>query len=92
MLAGKGVELRACPASLAILREAGIAEAQLKEATEADWSEEYLAPIIAVKVVDGLDDADRAHQPLSSGHTEAIVTENYTRRDALPARGGLQPR
>ena len=79
MLAGKGVELRACPASLAILRQAGIADAQLKEATEADWSEEFLAPIIAIKVVDGLDAAITHINRYSSGHTEAIVSENYTR-------------
>ena len=79
MLASKGVELRACPQALAILREAGIAEAQLKEATEADWKEEYLAPIIAVKVVDGLNAAIAHINAHSSGHTEAIVSENYTR-------------
>ena len=54
LLAGKGVELRACPVALPILREAGIPEAQLKAAVESDWYEEFLAPIIAVKVVDGL--------------------------------------
>ena len=79
MLAGKGVELRACPASLAILRQAGIADAQLKEAIESDWSEEFLAPIIAIKVVDGLDAAIAHINRYSSGHTEAIVSENYTR-------------
>jgi glutamate-5-semialdehyde dehydrogenase len=79
MLAGKGVELRACPTSLAILREAGIAEAQLKAASESDWSEEFLAPIIAIKVVDGLDAAIAHINAHSSQHTEAIVTENYTR-------------
>jgi glutamate-5-semialdehyde dehydrogenase len=79
MLAGKGVEVRACPATLAILREAGIADSQLKEAVESDWSEEFLAPIIAVKVVDGLDAAIEHINRYSSGHTEAIVTENYTR-------------
>lgn len=79
MLAGKGVELRACPASLAILRQAGIADAQLKEAAESDWSEEFLAPIIAIKVVDGLDAAITHINRYSSGHTEAIVSENYTR-------------
>ncbi len=79
MLAGKGVEVRACPATLAILREAGIADSQLKEAVESDWSEEFLAPIIAVKVVDGLDAAIEHINRYSSGHTEAIVSENYTR-------------
>ncbi|MBS0353325.1 MAG: glutamate-5-semialdehyde dehydrogenase [Proteobacteria bacterium] len=79
MLASKGVELRACPTSLAILREAGIADAQLKAASESDWSEEFLAPIIAIKVVDGLDEAISHINTHSSQHTEAIVTENHTR-------------
>ncbi len=79
MLAGKGVEVRACPTTLAILREAGIADGQLKEAAESDWTEEFLAPIIAIKVVDGLDAAIEHINRYSSGHTEAIVSENYTR-------------
>ncbi|WP_298621144.1 glutamate-5-semialdehyde dehydrogenase [uncultured Zoogloea sp.] len=79
MLAGKGVELRACPASLAILREAGIPEAQLKAAVESDWTEEFLAPIIAIKVVAGLDEAIEHINSCSSQHTESIVTEDYTR-------------
>ena len=79
MLAGKGVEIRACPVSLAILQKAGIPDAQLKEAAESDWSEEFLAPIIAVKIVAGLDAAIDHINHYSSGHTEAIVSENYTR-------------
>ncbi|MBS0368811.1 MAG: glutamate-5-semialdehyde dehydrogenase [Proteobacteria bacterium] len=79
MLASKGVELRACPTALAILREAGIADAQLKAASESDWSEEFLAPIIAIKIVDGLDEAIAHINTYSSQHTEAIVTENHTR-------------
>ncbi|NMG76804.1 glutamate-5-semialdehyde dehydrogenase [Aromatoleum diolicum] len=79
MLAGKGVEMRGCTESLAILREAAIADAQLAAATEQDWHEEYLAPIIAVKVIADLDEAIAHINMYSSGHTEAIVTENYTR-------------
>jgi glutamate-5-semialdehyde dehydrogenase len=79
MLADKGVELRACPAALAILREAGVAESRLKVAVESDWTEEFLAPIIAIKVVDGLDEAIEHINTCSSQHTESIVTENYTR-------------
>ena len=79
MLAGKGVEIRACPASLAILQKAGVPDAQLKEAVESDWSEEFLAPIIAVRIVSGLDAAIDHINRYSSGHTEAIVSENYTR-------------
>ena len=78
MLAAKGVEMRCCADALALLREAGIAADKLVAATEADWREEYLAPIIAVKLVDGLDEAIAHVNTYSSGHTEAIVTENYT--------------
>ena len=79
MLAARGVELHACPAAFAILREAGIAEAQLKAAVESDWTEEFLAPIIAIKVVAGLDEAIEHINTCSSQHTESIVTENHTR-------------
>jgi glutamate-5-semialdehyde dehydrogenase len=75
IFAAKGVEMRGCPASLAILRQ--VAGAQLAEATEADWSEEYLAPIISVKVVDGLDAAIAHINRYSSGHTEAILTRDH---------------
>lgn len=70
MLAAKGVEIRGCPETLALVPTA-------KAATEADWGEEYLAPIIAVKVVAGLDEAIEHINRYSSGHTEAIVTEDY---------------
>ncbi|MCK2095681.1 glutamate-5-semialdehyde dehydrogenase [Thauera aromatica] len=78
MLAAKGVEMRCCAESLALLREAGVEAARLAVATEADWREEYLAPIIAVKVVAGIDEAIAHVNAYSSGHTEAIVTENYS--------------
>jgi glutamate-5-semialdehyde dehydrogenase len=79
MLAAKGVELRGCAESLALLRAAGIDQAMLKPAVEQDWYEEYLAPIIAVRVVAGLDEAIEHINTYSSAHTEAIVTENYSR-------------
>ncbi len=78
MLAGHSVEMRACAESLAILREAGIADAKLVAANESDWSEEFLAPIIAVKVVAGVDEAIAHINAYSSQHTEAIVSENYS--------------
>ena len=77
-LATKGVEMRCCADALALLRDAGIGADKLVPATEADWREEYLAPIIAVKLVDGLDEAIAHINTFSSGHTEAIVTENYS--------------
>ena len=78
MLAGKGVEMRCCADSLALLCEAGIDAGKLAAAAETDWHEEYLAPIIAIKLVDGLDEAIAHINGYSSGHTEAIVTENYS--------------
>jgi glutamate-5-semialdehyde dehydrogenase len=49
----------------------------LAHATEADWSTEYLAPVLAVRVVDGVDQAMDHIERWSSKHTEAIVTEDY---------------
>jgi glutamate-5-semialdehyde dehydrogenase len=69
------VELRADADAGALL--AGYAH--LTEATEADWHAEYLAPILAVKIVDGLDEAIAHINAYSSKHTDAIVSENYSR-------------
>lgn len=72
MYQAKGVELRACKASCEIV-DFAIA------ATDADWDEEYLAPILSIRVVANIDAAiDHIHAH-SSLHTEAIVTEDYTR-------------
>lgn len=68
----KGVELRGCAASRAIV-------ADMAEATEDDWHAEYLAPVLAVRVVEGLDGAIEHINRYSSQHTDSIVTENYTR-------------
>nr|WP_028445708.1 glutamate-5-semialdehyde dehydrogenase [Chitinimonas koreensis] len=75
--AGKGVEMRACPESRAILEAAGLAG--IKDATPEDWSTEYLAPILAISTVPGLDEAIGHINEFGSHHTDAIVTENYTR-------------
>jgi gamma-glutamyl phosphate reductase len=50
----------------------------LKAATEADWQTEYLAPVLAIKVVDGLDQAIDHINTWSSQHTDSIITENYS--------------
>ncbi len=73
--AGKGVEMRCCPEAKAIL--ASVKNANLKDATEQDWFEEYLAPIISVKVVDGLDAAIAHINHYSSHHTESILTRDH---------------
>ena len=74
----KGVEMRCDDIALAILRgHPDTRDAQLLEATEADWSTEYLAPIIAIRVVDDLDAAIAHINHYSSRHTEAIVTSHH---------------
>jgi glutamate-5-semialdehyde dehydrogenase len=73
--AAKGVEMRCCPEARAVLST--VAGAQLKDATEQDWSEEYLAPVISVKVVAGLDEAIAHINHYSSHHTEAIITRDH---------------
>jgi glutamate-5-semialdehyde dehydrogenase len=68
----KGVELRGCPRTLVLVEGC-------KPATEEDWDTEYLAPILSIRVVTGLDEALEHIHRHSSQHTEAIVTEDYTR-------------
>jgi len=74
LYAAKQVELRADPEALAILQ----GYPHLAAATEEDWATEYLAPILAVKVVAGIDEAMDHINTYSSKHTESIVTENHT--------------
>jgi len=66
-----GVELRGCEK----IRKR---YPKLKVATEADWGEEYLAPILSIRLVSGLDEAIDHIERYGSKHTDAIVTENYT--------------
>jgi glutamate-5-semialdehyde dehydrogenase len=75
VFAAKGVQMRGCPASRAVLQS--VPGAHLADATEADWSEEYLAPIISVKVVASLDEAITHINRYGSHHTEAILTTNH---------------
>ncbi len=75
VFADKGVEMRCCPESKALL--SNVKGAVLKDATEQDWFEEYLAPIISIKVVDGLDAAIAHINHYSSHHTDAILTLNH---------------
>ncbi len=67
-----GVELRGCEATRRTLPDAGVA-------TEQDWETEYLAPVLAIRVVSGLDEAIEHINRYSSQHTDSILTENYTR-------------
>ena len=68
----KGVELRGDEASRKLV-------AQMKAATEEDWHTEYLAPILSVRVVAGLEEAIEHINTYSSQHTDSIVTENYSK-------------
>jgi glutamate-5-semialdehyde dehydrogenase len=67
-----GVELRGCEATRKIL-------ADINAATEADWEEEYLAPILAIRVVDDMDAAMDHIARYGSSHTDVIITESLTR-------------
>jgi glutamate-5-semialdehyde dehydrogenase len=75
VFATKGVEMRCCPESKALL--ASVPGANLVDATEQDWFEEYLAPIISIKVVSGVDEAIAHINHYSSHHTESILTTNH---------------
>ena len=66
-----GVELRGCEKALAIC-------SALVPASEEDWSTEYLAPILSIKIVSGLDEAITHINEYGSHHTDAIITENIT--------------
>ena len=70
----KGVELRGCPRTLAIL-----VDERMKAATEEDWFTEYAAPILAIKVVQDLDHAIEHINHYGSHHTDSIITEDYSR-------------
>ncbi|ABE46467.1 glutamate-5-semialdehyde dehydrogenase [Polaromonas sp. JS666] len=73
--AAKGVEMRCDAEARALL--AGVAGANLQPVSEQDWYEEYLAPIISIKVVAGIDEAIAHINQYSSHHTDAILTRDH---------------
>jgi glutamate-5-semialdehyde dehydrogenase len=75
----KGVELRVDAAARAVLEAAGGGTLPLVDATEEDWRTEYLAPVLAIKIVDGIDAAIEHINTYGSAHTDAIVTEDHDR-------------
>ncbi|WP_075184965.1 glutamate-5-semialdehyde dehydrogenase [Teredinibacter haidensis] len=75
----KGVELRGCAKTREFLPS-------VIEATDADWDTEYLAPVLSIRVVAGMDEAIDHIAAHSSGHTESIVTESYTKARAFLTR------
>ena len=68
----KGVELRGCPQTLSILPD-------IQTASDQDWDTEYLAPVLAVKIVGSLEEAVAHINRHGSGHTDSIVTEHLGR-------------
>ncbi len=68
----KGVELRGCEATASLIEN-------ISPATAEDWGTEYLAPILSIRIVKDLDEAMDHIDQYGSGHTEAILTEDYSR-------------
>ena len=81
--AAKGVEMRCDDAALALLGAAGVSAALLKPASEQDWYEEYLAPVISVKLVSDVDEAIAHINRYSSHHTDAIITRDHLHAQAF---------
>lgn len=79
IFAAKGVEMRCDPVAARILRAEGALPpgARVVDAVESDWSEEYLAAVISIKVVEGVDEAISHINRYSSHHTDAIVTRDH---------------
>ena len=75
LFAAKGVEMRCDAAAGALL--AAVPGAMLSDATEADWAEEYLAPIISIKLVASLDEAINHINRYGSHHTDAILSTHH---------------
>ena len=75
LFAAKGVEMRCDDAGQALLQD--VPDARLAAATEQDWAEEYLAPIISIKVVASLDEAIAHINRYGSHHTDAILTDSH---------------
>ena len=73
--AAKGVEMRCDPEAMKILL--GLEAVHLKFASEQDWYEEYLAPIISIKIIEGVDEAIWHINRYSSHHTDAIITRDH---------------
>ncbi len=75
----KNVELRGCPETIKLLND-------INEATQEDWSTEYLAPVLSIKIVDGMNEAILHINEYGSHHTDSIITESYTRGREFLAR------
>lgn len=80
LLREKNVEMRGCAITQSILGD------EIKTATEEDWYTEYLGPILAIKVVQNLDEAIAHINQYGSHHTDAIITENFSKARQFLAR------
>ena len=85
-LADAGVEIRADERAYDIIERAGVDGANLVRATDEDWDTEYLALKIGVKVVDSLDEAIEHINRHSTGHTESIISEDYSAIEEFTSR------
>ena len=74
----KGVELRGCARTVALV--------DMNAATDIDWATEYLAPILSIRIVDDMNSAIEHIACFSSGHTEAIVTQDISRARQFVSR------
>lgn len=77
--ADNAMQLRVCEQSMAILQPIPTLDGHLQAASDADWDSEYLAPILAVKVVNGIDEAISHINRHGSHHTDVIVTNDYAK-------------
>ena len=77
--ADDAMQLRLDDKAQAILNDNATLQGHLSAATSADWDTEYLAPILAVKVVSGIDEAIEHINTHGSQHTDVIITDNYTK-------------
>ena len=81
VFAAKGVQMRCDPESLALL--AALPRADRQAASEEDWYQEYLAPVVSIRVVDGLEQAIAHINQYSSHHTDAIITRDHMHAQAF---------
>ena len=77
--ADDAMQLRLDDKSQAILKDNAKLEGHLSAATDEDWDTEYLAPILAIKIVVGIDEAIEHINTHGSHHTDVIITDNYTK-------------
>ena len=81
VFAAKGVQMRCDPESLALL--AALPRADRQAASEEDWYQEYLAPVLSIKLVDGVEQAIAHINQYSSHHTDAIITRDHMHAQAF---------